>query len=63
MAIETTACQGHLKSGNLYDIVGQILLYREAINPQARAVIIAYSTLALARLRSYIEQLGVEIIV
>ena len=50
-----------LSRANLFHAVGQVLLYRQAINPDARAIIIGRQTGATSQLRPFIEQLGVEL--
>lgn len=45
----------------LYQALGQVLLYRQSINPAARAVIIGYGTEDTPTLAPLIERLGVEV--
>jgi hypothetical protein len=45
----------------LYQAVGQVLIYRQAINPAARAIIVGRSASATTELRPFVEQLGVEL--
>jgi hypothetical protein len=46
----------------LFHAVGQVLIYKESINPSARAVIVGQSTLAIQPLLPYIARLGIEVI-
>jgi DNA-binding Xre family transcriptional regulator len=46
----------------LYQAVGQVLIYRACINPQARAVIVGYPTMETAALQPHIAALGIEVI-
>lgn len=45
----------------LFQAVGQVLLYRTVINPEARAVIVGYGTEDTPTLAPLIERLGVEV--
>lgn len=47
----------------IFEAVGQVLLYRACINPQAKAIIAGGSTSDLDVLRPYIASLGVEVMV
>jgi DNA-binding Xre family transcriptional regulator len=47
---------------NLHSAIGQVLLYRQAINPNARAIVIGYALDETAALVPYAAALGVEII-
>jgi DNA-binding Xre family transcriptional regulator len=46
----------------LFQAVGQISSYRQAINPDARAIIVGYATNETAALLPYITPLGIEIV-
>jgi DNA-binding Xre family transcriptional regulator len=55
-------CKLHLTRKNLYTAVGQVLIYRQTINPAARAVIVGYMTPETAALMPHIASLGIEIV-
>lgn len=46
----------------LFQGVGQIGVYRQALNPEARAIIVGYATNETAALLPYIAPLGIEVI-
>jgi DNA-binding Xre family transcriptional regulator len=52
----------HLSFRALQQATGQLLLYRQCINPSARAIIVGYATPAIVTLRPTIEALGIEVI-
>jgi hypothetical protein len=52
----------NLTRSSLFQAVGQVLLYRLCINPDARAVIIGHSTNDTQALMPYIAALGIEVI-
>jgi hypothetical protein len=54
--------KSHLTRARLYYAIGQVLLYRQAINPQARAVIVGRMTSSAAALAPLIAALGIEIL-
>jgi DNA-binding Xre family transcriptional regulator len=45
----------------VYTAVGQILLYRESINPQARAILAGYSSPEIFALMPFLASLGIEV--
>src|SRR5215218_503760 len=46
----------------LQQAVGQLVLYRQAINPAARAIIVGYATAETAALRPTITAIGIEVV-
>jgi DNA-binding Xre family transcriptional regulator len=46
----------------LQQAVGQLMLYRASINPEARVIIVGYPTSETATLRPHIEALGIEVV-
>ncbi len=50
-----------LTRANLFCALGQVLLYRQAINPAARAIIVGRSTGETVALQPSLEQLGIEL--
>jgi DNA-binding Xre family transcriptional regulator len=46
----------------LYQALGQILIYRHCINPDARAIIVGYPTTETATLLPHLAALGVEVV-
>jgi hypothetical protein len=54
--------KAHLTRTNLFQAVGQVLLYRASINPQARVAIAGYPTRDTDILQPIIESLGIHII-
>ena len=51
-----------LSRKQLYTAIGQVLLYRAAINPSARAIVVGYATEETAGLVDWAAELGVELI-
>jgi hypothetical protein len=51
-----------LSRKQLYTAIGQVLLYRAAINPSARAIVVGYATEETAGLVDWAAELGVEVI-
>jgi hypothetical protein len=52
----------HLNRRALQQAVGQLVLYRQAINPTARAIIVGYATAETAALLPTITVLGIEVV-
>jgi DNA-binding Xre family transcriptional regulator len=46
----------------LQQAVGQLMLYRATINPEARMIVVGYPTPETAALRPHIEALGIEVV-
>jgi DNA-binding Xre family transcriptional regulator len=46
----------------LQQAVGQLMLYRASINPEARMIVVGYPTPETAALRPHIEALGIEVV-
>jgi DNA-binding Xre family transcriptional regulator len=46
----------------LQQAVGQLMLYRASINPEARMIVVGYPTPDTAALQPYIEALGIEVV-
>jgi DNA-binding Xre family transcriptional regulator len=46
----------------LYQAIGQVLLYRSCLNPDARAIIVGYETRETVTLVPHIAALGVEVV-
>jgi DNA-binding Xre family transcriptional regulator len=46
----------------LQQAVGQLMLYRASINPEARMIVVGYPTPETATLRPHIEALGIEVV-
>ncbi len=51
-----------LSRKQLYAAIGQVLLYRAAINPSARAIVVGYATEETAGLIDWAAELGVEVV-
>ena len=52
----------YLSRKALHQAVGQLMLYRASINPEARMIVVGYPTPETAILRPHIEALGIEVI-
>jgi hypothetical protein len=46
----------------LQQAVGQLMLYRASINPEARMIVVGYPTPETAVLRPHVEALGIEVV-
>lgn len=46
----------------LQQAIGQLMLYRASLNPEARTIIVGYATEETAVLRPHIEALGIEVV-
>jgi DNA-binding Xre family transcriptional regulator len=51
-----------LSAKGIQQALGQVLLYRAAINPAARAIVVGYATAQTAALIPYAASLGVEVV-
>jgi DNA-binding Xre family transcriptional regulator len=52
----------HLTRKAIQQALGQLILYRTSLNPEARAILIGYATPETEVLRPHVEALGIEII-